>query len=125
MFKSRTKTIHRERILRAAIWLRDGGRDRATDHEVHKNHFDWHRRGEVCHIKSKGSYPELKYEESNCILLSAYHHYQSDFRGGHRLKILGDDANGPITFVMTDKHGAVLWERTSSPPHLAVEKSSD
>jgi len=113
---SRRKTLNRENTLRALIWKRDGGHCRASGQWLDKHADDWHHRGECAHILSRSTHPEKKYDPSNVILISARNHWLSDARGGKRLKIIGEDANGPITFRMTDKDGHVLWERTSSPP---------
>jgi hypothetical protein len=112
----RENTKVKETAFRQAIWRRDGGIDRATGKLLDRVSESWDTLGQVCHLKSRGAYPELKYEISNAFLMNARFHWLSDSRGGRLLKILGEDANAILEFVMTDKAGAVLWRRSSSPP---------
>lgn len=111
----RQRSAHREDIFRAEVWRRDGGIDRATGQPLTKTADDWHQRGQVCHLKSRGAHPDKKFDPANAILLSGKNHWYSDARGGRRLKIIGEDGYRAITFRMTDKAGNVLWERTSKP----------
>lgn len=108
----RESTKAREASFRAAIWLRDQGLDRATGKPLEHQTDNWDRLGDVCHLKSRGAYPELKYVTSNAFLMCRNLHIASDGRGHSRLKISGD-ADVELRFVMTDKHGQVLWERKS------------
>src|SRR5262245_44731477 len=113
---TRNRPTKEERQFRDAIWARDRSISRATGNDLSRStpvESLWH--GDVCHLKPKGRYPELKYATANAFLMERFLHIASDGRGGYRLKISGD-ANGILTFVMRDKTGQVLWERTSSPP---------
>jgi len=106
-----------ENKFRELIWRRDGGIDRATGQRLLKapNAISWCSLGDVCHLKPKGPYPELKYEPSNAFLMCRELHIASDGRGGYRLKISGN-ANEELTFVMSDQHGHEIWRRVSKPP---------
>lgn len=110
-----------ERKFRDAVWKRDGYCDRVSGLVLPRDGDEW-TGGQVCHLASRAAHPERKYDVSNAFLTTGYFHALSDARGNHRLKILGTDANGPLTFRMTDKTGRVLWERTSSPPSVAIDK---
>lgn len=105
----------RAKAFRAAIWAREDGKDRATGVQLATRTSDLSYLGDVCHLKPKGRYPELRYETSNAILLSRRHHILSDGRGGYRLKIEGEDANQALTFRMFDRDGVELWSRTTRP----------
>lgn len=114
--RSRPETISKERELRRQIWLRDQGIDRATGKPVERHSENWDRQGDVCHLRARSLAPEDKYDPRNAFLMCRRLHIASDGRGNYRLKIFGDDANRSLTFTMTDKHGQVLWTRTSTPP---------
>jgi len=115
MRNARPKTLAAEKKFREAIWLRDRGIDRATGKPLKRQGDDWNV-GQVCHLKGRGAYPEFKYAIWNAFLMNAHFHRLSDARGGRLLKVIGDDANGVLEFVMTDKTGRVLWRRSSAPP---------
>jgi hypothetical protein len=104
--------LQAEEILREAIWFRDQGRDRCTGHRLERHSNNWDRLGDVCHIRARSLAPERKYDPDNAFLMCRRLHIASDARGDYRLKIIGTDASLPLLFRMTDKTGAVLWERT-------------
>lgn len=114
-YKKRITRFVDDDHLRDLIWQREDGKDRATGEPLWRSSLDERRRGEVCHIKPKGKYPELRHETGNAVLLSAYHHRLSDGRDGYKLKIEGASADGALTFRMTNAQGDVLWERTTTP----------
>ena len=111
MSLSRPETRAAEKKLREAIWLRDRGRCRCTGRKLSRRADDWSRLGDVAHLKARSLAPERKYDSSNAFLLCRTLHIASDARGNYRLKILGDDARKPLTFLMTDKDGRELWRR--------------
>jgi len=101
--------------FRALIWERDRGRSRLTGRRLIKDTDDWLLRGDVCHIKPKGAYPELRHVSGNAVLLSRNEHIQSDGRGGYLLKIEGD-ADAELLFRRYDRSGLLLWEKRSPCP---------
>lgn len=106
----------RKKAFREAIWRREDGRDRATGERLYRpGTDDWRYLGDVCHIQPVGAHPDRRYDLGNAILLSRWHHIQSDGRGGYKLKIVGTDANGPLTFRMTNAYGETIWEHTTEP----------
>lgn len=104
-----------ERAFREMIWKRDKARDRATGQRLERHTDDWRVLGDVCHIKPKGAYPELRHATSNAILMSRANHILSDGRGGYLLKIEGN-ADETLTFRRYDRNGQLLWERESPCP---------
>lgn len=112
---------HAERVFRAEVWTRDHGRDRATGVDLSRAvHEHPERRGEVCHLLSRGAYPELALEPSNAVLLSAANHCRSDARGNNLLKMTdpdtaerATDGRKAIRFTLYDGHNRVLWTRIS------------
>lgn len=104
--------------FRHQIWLRDGARCRATGEPVSNMDDCWQRLGNVCHLRSRGAYPELATDPENAVLMSGLMHWYSDSRGNNRLKLSDPDTgepatNGarPIRFTMHDLSGRVLWSR--------------
>ena len=104
--------------FRREVWIRDKGLDRATGRPLERSSDNPHVKGEVCHLKPKGPYPELRHVVSNAVLMSAENHRQSDARGGKKLQLIdpktgepATDASKPILFRMCDRRGVVLWSR--------------
>lgn len=113
---------HPERLteaqFRAAVWRRDHGRSRVTGEPLSKSDDNWRFLGQVCHLKTKGAHPALKYDPDNAILMSAQEHWLSDHRGGRLLRLYDAETNEPATsaarkilFVRLDQRGTVLWTR--------------
>lgn len=106
--------------FRSAVWVRDQGKDRATGAPLVKWDPHWDKQGQVCHLRSRGAYPDLAVDPDNAVLLSGRMHWLSDGRGGKRLRMTdpksgepATDGSKPIRFILTDKVGAVIWERIS------------
>ena len=106
--------------FREAVWILDGGKDRATGQVLERVSDDWDRRGEVAHLKPRRVEPSWATDPKRAILLSMKNHMLSDARGNGRLKILdaetgepATDASRPIRFTLYDKHGGILWTRVS------------
>jgi hypothetical protein len=106
--------------MRAEVWKRHGGRDRATGELLNRTDTNWATLGEVCHLKGRRVMPEWLTDPDHAILLSKVNHILSDGRGGYLLKMLdpttgepATDATQPIRFVWVMKNGTVLWERTT------------
>ena len=107
--------------FRAAVWERDGGRDRATGIQLSKTDYLWEYRGEICHLVSRRLRPEWKTDPDRAILLSRMNHILSDGRGGYRLKILdaetgerATDATRRLRFVCYGQdHEMIVWTRES------------
>lgn len=101
--------------FRAAVWMRDAGLDRVTGQPLTKDAEDWTRRGEVCHLQGRGPHPNLKYNAENGILMSAFHHWLSDGRGGKLLKLTDPetglpaiDARKKIRFTLYERDGTTV-----------------
>lgn len=109
--KSREKTLAAEKKFRDLIWELDQGKDRCTGRPLQHQADSWSDLGDVCHLVARSLAPERKYDPTNAFLMCRRLHIASDARGNYRLKILGDDARQPLTFLMTDKHGRELWRR--------------
>ena len=106
--------------FRAAVWARDGGRDRATGQSVSKSDCSWDRLGEVAHLYGRNVRPEWATDPDRALLLSHVMHILSDGRGGYRLKLYdpltgerATDASKPIEFTLYDRAGRILWNRIS------------
>ena len=105
--------------FRDAVWLRDHGRSRASGLQLFRNHDSMTLRGEVCHLKGRRVMPEWATDPARALLLSGHEHWLSDGRGGRLLRLYdpetmdpATDASKPILFVLKDRHGRVVWERT-------------
>ena len=116
----RSKEHTLRRLLRDHIWIRDGGRSRASGAILQRDHCLLELRGEVAHVQSRGSCPERKMDPTNCILLSAAEHILSDGRGGYRLKLFDAETGAPaldstrrIRFVLHRKDGSIEREYVS------------
>lgn len=108
------------RLLRDEIWIRDGGRSRASGTILQRDHCLFELRGEVAHIQSRGSCPARKMDPTNCILISVSEHILSDGRGGYRLKLFDAETGEPavdatrkIRFVLRRKDGSIEREYIS------------
>ena len=106
--------------FRAAVWVRDDGRDRATGQPLSKSDPNWDYLGEVCHLRGRNVKPEWATEPDRALLLSRTHHIASDGRGGNRLRMTdpvteerAEDASKPIRFTLYDYEGRILWTRIS------------
>ena len=102
-----------DEIFRAAVWARDKGRDRATGQPLAKQSPDSEKRGEVHHLGGRNVKPEWRTDPKRGVLLSAFHHELANTLGGKLLKIVGTDANKPLTFIRYDARGNELWRRIS------------
>lgn len=113
--KKKPKHSAADAFFREVIWARDQGRDRLTGKPLERDSEDFDKRGDVCHIKPKGAYPELRHETWNAVLLSRRNHIASDARGWYLLKIEGN-ADTELIFRKYDHDGDLLWEKVSPCP---------
>lgn len=120
--KAESGALKMAKDFRGAVWLRDGGVDRATGQPLEHESGAYDTCGQVCHLRGRGAYPELKYEPSNAVLMSSRNHIHSDARGGRLLRLTDPetgepavDGSKPIRFSMYDKAGTLLWTRISGP----------
>lgn len=113
---------HPERLspkaFRDRVWRRDRSRSRASGLRLERGHSSMTLRGEVCHLKGRRVRPEWLTDPDHAILLSAFEHWLSDGRGGRLLRFYdpqtsepATDATKPISFVLRDRQGKVLWSR--------------
>lgn len=108
------------KAFREAVWIRDGGRDRANGAVLLKAGNTMRESGNVCHLQSRQSHADRKTDPTNAVLLSDYHHILSDHRGGRLLRLTDPetgapamDGSKPIRFTLFDTRGKVVWERVS------------
>lgn len=110
-----------EDAARAAVWLRDRSRDRATGKPLKKGGVDREQRGECCHLHGRRVRPEDRDKPEGQVLLSAKNHDLFDGRGGSaRLKAFyldtmerASDGRRKILFVFYDRTGKELARRIS------------
>ena len=113
---------HPERLtpaqFRAAVWIRDRGRDRATGQILYPDHPDPHFRGQVCHLRGRRVMPEWMTDPQRAILLSDANHILTDARGNRLLRltdpITGEpatDGSKPIRFTLRTFRGDQVWTR--------------
>jgi hypothetical protein len=105
--------------FRAAVWLRDSGRDRATGEPLSKTDPSPDRLGQVCHLRGRRVMPEWATDPARALLLSDTNHRLSDARGGKLLTLTdpetgepAEDASRPICFTLRRWDGTVVWRRT-------------
>ena len=118
--QKRSKKKAKADAFRLAVWTRDQGMDRATGQPLFQTAPHMTSRGNCCHLQSKGSTPERRYDVANAVLMSELNHILSDHRGGRVLKLTdpetGDpaiDGNKPIRFTLYTKDGKIMWTRVS------------
>jgi hypothetical protein len=100
----------KEQAFRDAVWTRDQRRSRASGTPLVRAHADPDKRGEVHHLRKRGSYPAGKYDVANGCLLSATEHALAE-AWPPRLEIRGTNANEPLTFVRYDEARREVWRR--------------
>ncbi len=118
--QKRSKKKSKADAFRLAVWTRDQGMDRATGQPLFQTAPHMTSRGNCCHLESKGSTPERKYDVANAVLMSELNHILSDHRGGRLLRLTDPETGEPATdasklikFTMYTTAGKVLWMRVS------------
>lgn len=104
--------------FRDRVWKRDGSRDRATGELLRKSSYHWTTQGQVCHLQTRNPHADRATDPDNGILLSGWHHWLSDHRGGRLLRLTdpstgepATDASKPIRFTLRNTAGKILWTR--------------
>ena len=101
----------REEACRKAVWLRDGGKSRASGRKLSRTARGWDQRGDVHHCDKRSTHPETKYDPSVQLLLSRREHELAEavcpkMPGLNLLDIVGPDNRAlPQLFIWRDEEG--------------------
>lgn len=111
------KLSHKE--FRAAVWLRDKNKSRASGKKLGHSGTDPHRVGEVHHVIARSLAPEKIFDPSNGLLLSRFEHALAEAicpnDPAHRLLDIDgpEDRSLPQTFIWRDPQGKEIKRRVN------------
>lgn len=107
----KAKKVEAEDACREAVWLRDGGKSRASGRKMSRTAKGWDQRGEVHHVDKRSTHPETKLDPSVQLLLSKKEHTLAEAACPNMPKFYMLDIEGPAnralpqTFIWRDVDG--------------------